>query len=200
MPCRSAWSRDGFYLRFMNGAGYARVSGDGPNGSASIDGMGSISTILIGGSVARGFVLAGMVQATQVSGEYHGGPTRQVQATLDGESFELTKSATGALSVFGMFFDVYPLENAGLHLGLGAGIGIVSTMNQLDDAVQSGTAGAGTLVVGYDWPISRTWALGVALVGTGSTSATMKHSKSGNESGYQLQPFGLGVSASLLYF
>ncbi|HEY5961778.1 MAG TPA: hypothetical protein VIV60_34705 [Polyangiaceae bacterium] len=184
----------------MNGFGYTTLRGDGPNGSASISGLGSLSTILIGGSVSRGVVVAGMLQTSQVSNEYKGGPLRNVQATADGEPVEVTNHATGGLSSVGVFLDVYPMEQNGLHLGLGAGLGIVSTVNQLDNSTQSGTAGAATLMLGYDWPISRAWALGLALVASGSTTATMKHSKSGNESGYELRPFSIGLSTSVLYF
>jgi hypothetical protein len=199
-PCKTVWNRDGFYLRMLSGAGYVGMRGDGPNGSASISGFGSNSIIAIGGSLARGFVLAGTIQSASVTSEFKGGPLAHATATTRGDSFPATNKAMAGFSSFGALVDWYPLEDAGLHVGLGGGIGFVAIVNQLDDSVLGGTTGEGTLFAGYDWPIARAWALGFAVVATGSSKTTLKWTKSGTDSGYQLAPLSIGVATSIMYF
>jgi hypothetical protein len=199
-PCKTAWLRDGFYLRVLSGMGYMGVRGDGPSGTASVSGLGSSSIIAIGGSLARGFVLAGTMQMAAVTSEFKRGPLANSTATSGRDTFPATNKAMAAFSSFGAVVDWYPLEAAGLHVGLGAGLGFVSIVNQLDDSVLSGTTGEGTLFAGYDWPIARAWALGLAVVATGSTKTALKWTKSGTDSGYQLAPMSIGVSTSILYF
>lgn len=197
---KTEWLRDGFYFRMLSGTGYMSLRGDGPTGTASVAGVGSNSLIIIGGSIARRWVFAGSLLANQVSGKFKGGPYQDAALTYKSETLDLNKNATVGLVGIGALVDWFPLESAGLHVGLGAGLGMISVINELDKTSQFGTTGLGTLIVGYDWSISRAWALGLALVGTGSSKATLKHAKTSNESGYSMTPFSLGVSGSLLFF
>jgi hypothetical protein len=198
--CKQDWLRDGFYLRIMIGMGYARFAGKGPSGSASVTGLGSTSIIAIGGAVAPGLVVAGTIQGTTASGKFKGGPFATSSITSDGEELAATKSATAALSQIGAMLDWYPSATNGAHLGFSVGLGATSVVNQIDNSTYSGMSGAGTLLAGYDWPISRAWALGLALVATGSTKTSLKHAKTGHDAGYDLTPFSIGLSMSILYF
>lgn len=194
------WMRDGFYLRIFDGVGYGVLTGDGPTGSASVSGLSSISTLAIGGSVARRLVLAFLIQAVNVSGEFEGGPFADATLSVDGDQMPASETASATASTLGGFIDWYPMESSGLHLGLGAGLGFVMLVNGADDSTAFGSGGAAMLLVGYDWPLARTWALGVALVASGATSASLKDSESGDDIDYQLAPFSVGLSASILYF
>lgn len=196
------WVRDGFYLRLIDGVGFMTLRGDGANGKASVSGMSSTSIIAIGGSVAPGLVLAGTLQSTQVGGDFKGGPFEQATITATpgaADKIPATKKATAALSQIGALLDWYP-GTSGAHVGLGAGLGMMALINQADESAYYGTGVAGTVLVGYDWSIAPTWALGLALVANGSTKATLKHAKTGNESSYRMMPFSVGINASILYF
>jgi hypothetical protein len=93
-----------------------------------------------------------------------------------------------------------PMENSGLHLGVGVGLSLVMLENSADDSTLVGTGGGATLVVGYDWPVARTWAFGISLVASGATRAALKDSESGDDTDYDLTPFSLGLSGSILHF
>jgi hypothetical protein len=194
------WMRDGFYLRIFDGVGYGVLTGDGPAGSASVSGLGSISSLAIGGSVARRLVLAFLIQAVNISGEFEGGPFADATLSVDGDQMPASETASATATTLGGFIDWYPMESSGLHLGLGAGLGLVMLVNGADDSTSFGSGGGATLLVGYDWPVARTWALGIALVASGATSASLKDSESGDDIDYQLAPFSVGLSASILYF
>ncbi len=204
--CKEAWLRDGFYLRIMSGGGFATFRGNGPSGSTSVSGVSSNSIIAIGGSIAPRLVLAATVQATSVNGEFKGGPFADATIIAIGgnadstEAKTPTKSATAALSQIGAMVDWYPSSALGAHLGLSVGLGTTAVVNQADDSSYSGMSGAATVLVGYDWPISRAWALGLALVATSSTKTSLNHTKSGHDAGYDLTPFSIGLTTSVLYF
>jgi hypothetical protein len=198
--CELSWMRDGFYLRIVDGVGFAHLSGDGPSGSASVSGLGSISTLAIGSSIARRLVLAFLVQAAEASSDFEGGPLAGATLSVDGNETPASETAIATASVLGGFLDWYPMESSGLHLGIGAGLNIVTLVNNADDSTLVGVGGGGTLLVGYDWPVARTWALGVALVASGASSASLKDSESGDDTDYELMPFAVGLSASLLHF
>jgi hypothetical protein len=174
--------------------------GDGAQGSASVSGMSVNSIIAIGGSIMRGVVLAGTLQSSEASGDFKGGPYTNAVATANGESLALTKKATAGLSQIGALLDWYPSLDSGAHVAVGAGLGMISLVNQIDESTYFGTSAAGTLLLGYDWSIAHAWALGLALVGTGSTKSTLKHPKTGNDTGYSFVPWSVGISTSVLYF
>jgi hypothetical protein len=198
--CRRDWVRNGFYFRMLVGMGYVGFRGSGPSGSASISGFGSSSTIAIGGSIMRGLTLAGTLQSAEVTDRFKGSPYANATFTANGETIAVTNKAMGTFSEFGGLLDWYPSVNSGLHSGIGAGLGMVSAINQADDRVLFGTSIAATVLLGYDWSIAPTWALGVALVASGSTRSSLKFATTGNDAGYQLLPLSLGVSTSILYF
>jgi hypothetical protein len=198
--CTWDWVRQGFYLRIMSIVGYARFGGDGPAGSARVAGLGTGSIIAIGGSLGHRLVLAGTMQATEVTGKFNGGPYAGATFASGEGAVAVTDKARVASSQLGALVDWYPLQAEGLHVGLSVGVGSLVLTNQADDSTTYGNSVAGTLLVGYDWPISPTWALGLALVASGSTRATLKKRDSGDENGYKLAPLFVGLSGSILLF
>lgn len=79
----------------------------------------------------------------------------------------------------------------------------LSVINLADDSDNSrlnGSGLVGTLLVGHDWPMRPNWALGLELVASRSAQSGLNCQKSGNDSGYDLAPFSIGLSASILYF
>lgn len=193
------WSRQGFYFRMLTGISIVSFHGNGPNGSASLSSSGSDSTILIGGALAPRLVLAIALQADQISSKFEGGPYRDAKIVVGGVETDANDKASAGFSSMGGMVDWYPLRSAGLHLGLGAGIGVVAVSNLADGSSLVGTCTTGSAMVGYDWPIARTWALGLALAGSAATNATLKDDD-GDKSGYDLTPWTISVSGSVLYF
>lgn len=191
--------RAGFYLRVLGGAGYARFHGTGPHGSVSASGLASHSTIAIGGGLARGLAVAGTVQSAAVESTFDGGPFSN--ATLSSGDGTATASSKAKVSEgqLGALVDWYPNPSKGLHLGLSVGLGALSLENDADASKLVGTAVSGSVLVGYDVAIARAWALGLTLIASGVTTATMKNT-SGDESGYKLDAFSVGLAASILYF
>jgi hypothetical protein len=199
--CREEPMRDGFYLRLMFGSGYARFHGTGPNGSASSSALGSHSTLAIGGGIVRGLALAATMQFTSTDADFKGGPFVSSTVTRSGNSAPVTASqkATAAQSLLGALVDWYPDPLSGLHVGLAAGLGGIAVQNHADDSTLSGVAASGALLTGYDFALSRSWALGLALVASGATSSKLKNSDS-KDTGYKLSAFSIELASSLLYF
>ncbi len=197
---KECWMRDGFYLRASGGVGFTGLAGDGPSGSASVGGLGEVSTVAIGGSIAPRLVLAFLLQAAEASSKFKGGPYTDATLSVDGDEIDASNKASATASLLGALLDWYPMETSGLHLGIGLGLGFVGLVNEADDSELYGLSGAATLLVGYDMPIAYTWALGIALVAAGSTTASLKESESGDDADYDLTPFSVGLSASILYF
>lgn len=198
--CKWEWSRDGFYMRMLTAMGFASMSGDGPLGSARISGFGSGGIIAIGGSLTKGLVLAANLQSSAVSGKFEGGPFPDATFVANGRTLDVSQKASATVSGMGVLVDWYPMQDAGLHVGVGGGVGFVMVSNQADDSSMVGRSTSGTFLLGYDWAVSADWALGLALIASGSTSAKLKHSDSDQDSGYKLSSFTWGVAASILYF
>jgi hypothetical protein len=191
--------RSGFYLRFIEGTGYAKFHGTGPRGSVSASGLGNHSTIAIGGGVARGLAVAGTIQSTEIEATLEGGPFSKATLTTNGATAVASPKAKLAQAQIGALVDWYPGLQSGFHGGLSAGLGAISLTNNADDSKLTGAAVSGSLFVGYDTAISRSWALGLTAVASGITSSSLKD-KDGDESGYKLNAFSIQLGASLLFF
>ena len=198
--CASNWIRGGFYLRFASGIGDVNVAGTGPKGDASLSGLGSNSLIAIGGSIVRGLVLAGTIQASTVSYTFNGGPFVGENVTSNGQSLTASSKADASASLLGILVDWYPDPSDGWHVGLSGGLGVTSVKNHADDSTMNGTSAAGGVFGGYDWAIGPEWSIGLALVATGALSASMKNSSDQPDTGYRLKSSSLGISGSFLYF
>jgi hypothetical protein len=196
----SNWTRGGFYLRIGSGLGGVNVTGTGPNGSASISGLGSNSLLAIGGSIARGLVLAGTVQASTVSGTFKGGPFPDASVTSNGKSQTASSNADATAAQLGVLVDWYPDPLDGWHVGLSAGLGLTSVKNHVNDSTLSGAGAAGSLFGGYDWAIGPGWSFGVALVASGTLSASLKDTSDQPITGYRMKAYSVGISGSFLCF
>jgi hypothetical protein len=146
-------------------------------------------------------VLAGTIQAAEVSGKVKGGPYAHATFIFNGEDVKVSQQATATLSQIGALVDWYPELTSGpqLHAGLSAGLGMISISNQADDKKSYGLCGSATLFGGFDWALGSVWAVGLGIVATGSTSASLKDRHS-NKTGYKFMPLSIGVVASILYF
>jgi len=191
--------RDGFYLRFIEGAGYAKFHGTGPGGSVSASGFGSHSTVAIGGGVARGLAVAGTIQSTVTEATFEGGPFSKATLTTAGATAVASAKAKLTQSQVGVLADWYPHSQSGFHGGLSAGFGAIALTNNADDSTLTGTAASGSLFIGHDTAISRSWALGLTAVASAVTSSSLKNTH-GDESGYKLSAFSIQVGASMLFF
>lgn len=192
--------RHGFYLRAFSGIGYAGFSGRGPNGHVSIQGLGAQSLFAIGGSVGRGVVLAGTLQASGTTAEFKGGPFEHQTVTLGESSVNASAKADVSSSQIGLLLDWYPAPTIGWHVGASGGLGAISLLNRADDSTLVGASLSGTLFGGYDWFIAKEWSMGIALLASGVTSANMKESKEGTDAGYRLRAVSVGLAGSILYF
>lgn len=156
--------------------------------------------LALGGSIARGLVLAGTVSGATTQATFSGGPFRDAKITVDGSELSASHKAEASFAELGLLIDWYPNPAAGWHAGLSAGLGVLGIKNDADDSTLFGVSPAGSLFGGYDWAIARSWSLGLSLAIAGAGKATMKHSSGGDDAGYQLTPFSASVQASLLYF
>ena len=192
--------REGFYLRIIGGPAGLLLTGDGPGRSASIAGGGWAQGFSIGGSVARGLVLAGTVQSATVEASFKGGPFRSATLNTDGGQIAASHLALASFTELGLLVDWYPDPRAGFHAGVSGGLGVISITNRADDSKLYGVSPAGTLFGGYDWALGRDWSIGMSLVASGASAASIRHSSNGNTAGYQLTPLSLSVQASILDF
>ena len=198
--CSRNPTHTGFYLRVTTGFSYVSLAGTGPTGTAKIAGLGDNSIIAIGGSIARGLVLAGTIQSSEVTKTFKGGPFVGQSVTTAGQSKPASDKADAAASEIGLFVDWYPRPTGGWHVGLSAGLGAASVVNYADNSTMAGASAAGSIFGGYDWAIGSDWSIGLALVGAGAGSATMKDSSEKTDTGYRLRSFSFGLAGSILYF
>jgi len=202
-PCPPPPRHDGFYFRVSSGFAYSSVFGDGPNGSASVSGLGSLASLAIGGTLAPGIVLAGTLGGGTTTHKFQGGPF--ANATIAGGSGPpamVQASGDGSASLFevGVLLDWFPDPTKGLHLGGSVGLGGAAITNQADGSKMAGIGAAGALFFGQDWWIGTGWSLGVEGVATGATPREQIKDSSGTDTGYRLTPLALGVEISLLYY
>ena len=183
-----------------SGPALLSLSGHGPAGNASIASSGTMGSFALGGSIARGLVLGGIMQAATTRGTFEGGPFRNATIAVDGNDISASHKAEASFGEFGLLVDWYPNPAAGWHAGLSGGLGAVVVTNLADDSSLVGVSPAGTLFGGYDWAIGRDWSFGLSLAVSGAGPASMKHASGGGDTGYQLTPVSVGVQASILYF
>jgi hypothetical protein len=192
--------RHGFYLRLVNGLGYVSAAGSGPRGHASVSGLGSANIIAIGGSVAHGVVVAGTAQATTTSATFDRGPFDGQTIAGTTPPVAVSTTADAGVSQLGVLVDWYPSPRLGWHVGLSGGIGAILVKNHADESSFVGAGGSGTLFGGYDFSIAKDWSIGLSLLATGTTRATLKEAKEQTHTGYRLGSLAIGLGASILYF
>ena len=195
-------TRQGFYMRILDGVGFMSAAGTGPNGNSSVSGLGSSSVIGLGGSIRPGLVLGGALLASDVTAKFKGGPFGDATVTTQDKTktFPATSKATVGTAGIGLLLDWYPAVTTGWHTGLTVGVGFTSLQNLADESAMVGTSAMGGLFGGYDWSLGKNWSLGLNLLVLGTTSANMKDSKDASSTGYSLHSFSAGLGASVLYF
>jgi hypothetical protein len=162
-------------------------------------GGGESSTFAIGGSIARGWVLAGTIQGSTITNTLDGGPFVDASVTSDGETISASAKVAATFSHVGVLVDWYPDPTKGWHVGASGGLGVAGVINQADDSTMTGASAGGSAFGGYDWSIGPDWSLGVGLVASGNTSAKMLDSDK-DDTGYRLKSYSIGVTGSVLYF
>jgi len=194
--------RQGFYFRMVSAPAFVSMSGTGRNGDAKISGLGDASVIALGGSVAPGFVIAGMLQATQMTAKFNGGPYVGTSATTaDGRKFDVSNQATASAMGFGLLLDWYPNPSGGWHAGLAGGLGVIAVQNLADNSQMAGGGLTGRLFGGYDFAIGKAWSLGLGLSLSAVTSSKLKDADDTTiDTGYRLKSVSVGFDASILYF
>jgi hypothetical protein len=199
-PCaKSGPAHSGFFLRSGFGTGYMTFRGKGPDGSASVSGLGSSMDIAIGGGIAKGLVLAGTIQSASVGNTFKGGRFDDAEITVGDQTVDASDTALAATSVMGLLVDWYPSPARGWHAGLSVGFGAAMLTNHADDSSSSGMGMGGSVFGGYDWWVGRDWSLGLSVLASGTTKATLKDSD-GESTGYKMQSLFVGLQSAITYF
>jgi hypothetical protein len=185
-PCvqpEDAYRHDGFYLRIANETQYLGFLGSGPDGDASVKGLGSGGMLALGGTPLPGLVLGGTLSSDMLRGKFNGRP--------QGEE----DKASIARAMLGAFVDWYPQADDGWHVGAAIGLaGITLTDSSIKDAV--GAAFSAKLFGGYDWWIGPQWSLGVAALFAATPSTTLRD-RDGDRNGYRFYTLSAGLAWSL---
>ncbi len=169
MPVRSVWAddaareHDGFFLRLaLGGAGLSMSrtakAGTGSSaglytGDSSIAGGSGAYEISVGGTLARGLVLAGTLFGHGIAN-----PTLKrdggADVDLDGPLH---------FGVLGATLEYFPNPQRGFHFGgtLGFAAAWAKSPNPAFSENLGGFGGAISLSAGYLWWVGRTWSVGV---------------------------------------
>ncbi|MCC6646720.1 MAG: hypothetical protein IT374_14245 [Polyangiaceae bacterium] len=151
-------AHDGLYLRLSLGVAAQQSSfafADQPTGGAMhrASGVGAAYAAALGGTVARGLVVAGEVSSRGV----------EAPDTVPGRGSPLAARATSASSLLAVV-DWYQWPARGVHLLGGAGVGTVSVELASDAAGDDPRSRAGTAWMfgaGVERFVSDRWSLGV---------------------------------------
>jgi hypothetical protein len=198
------YRHQGFYFAADTGLGVMTAFGSGPLGSASLTGPGSVGAFAVGGTVAPGLVLGGVVREWSTSGTFNGGPNITATTTyvLNGKTTMSTQTLSGnahAMAVeIAALLDWYPNPENGWHFGGSIGLG---AMTLTDDAGTRTTGGglAGSVFGGYQWWLGPAWSLGISGVVSIANAGHLDDSNQ-NDTGYKFTPMGFGLQCELLYY
>jgi hypothetical protein len=140
-----------------SGSFSASTGGAPPTEQFDVDatyvGWGPAYELLIGGTVARGFVLGGGFVGQDIKN-----PDLTVKSnTLPGATVMVPASGSLGVGALGPFIDWFPDETKGLHFGAMVGLAILGLEN---NAGKTSTGIAGSLWGGQDFWISSQWSLG----------------------------------------
>jgi hypothetical protein len=185
-PCmqpEDAYRHDGFYFRLTTETQYLTFLGGGPEGSASVKGLGSGGMLALGGTPLPGLVIAGMLSSDMLRGKFNGRPQGQEE------------DANMARAMLGVLVDWYPQPDDGWHVGAAIGFaGITLSDSSIPSAV--GAAFSAKLFGGYDWWIGPQWSLGLAAL-FAATPSTALRERGGDKNGYRFHTLSAGLAWSL---
>jgi hypothetical protein len=120
---------------------------------ATYVGWGPAYELLIGGTIARGFVLGGGFVGQDISN-----PKLTVKSnSLPQATVVVPLSGSLGVGALGPFIDWFPNESKGLHFGAMAGFALLGLQ---DDAGKTSTGIGGSLWGGYDFWVASQWSLG----------------------------------------
>lgn len=148
-------THDGFYLRFGLGGGSmkTKLSYDNDVADASASGGAVGGHLMLGGTVAKGFVIGAAMGGITV-----------VEPKFEQDGYQGTaENTTLNLSHLGLLLDWFPDEHGGFHVG--GSLGIYTMKVEADNGPSSDAAGGGggQLFVGYDFWVGDDWSLGGLL-------------------------------------
>jgi hypothetical protein len=143
------------------GIGYGQATTKGVAGgtelSTTYKGTGPVFEIMLGGTVARGFVIGAGVLELDIINPSVESNVPGVNSNTVGSANSFGATALG-FNTFGPFIDWFPDETGGAHFGGMVGLGVI----HLEDNVGIG----GSLWGGYDFWVGKQWSLGGELRGT----------------------------------
>lgn len=177
------------------------VSGDGPAGSASISGLASGGGFAIGGTIARGLALAGTLRSEMTTATFQGGPfDGAILVSRAGASTaSASTNAIAAAVEIGLLADWYPNPAGGWHVGVSGGLGGTTVTNLANNGSMVGLGGSGSLFGGYDWWIGPSWSLGLMVVGSAASTATL-NDQGGTDTHYRMMPLSITIQPTILYY
>lgn len=146
-------THDGFYLHMDLGFGYLSSTAEveGFDTSYNFSGVSVPSTLLLGGTVGPVAFGGGFFS------DYAPSPSGSIDG---GTSVELDNVSMYLVGI-GMFADIYPNPNEGLHFLPFVGWGGLEMTYNGDAGGSDPTGLVMSLGVGYDWWVSAQWSVGV---------------------------------------
>jgi hypothetical protein len=152
---RTAFVHEGFYFRLQVAPGvlFSQLTDKRTNAGYGGTGFAFAGDLLVGGSPAPGIAFGGALLTNTGFG-----------LTLDGDQGALP-SMTQFHFIAGPFFDAFPNNQKGFHLGAAVGVAGTSLEN-----VQGSFAvgGGGAAFLGYDLWVAPEWSAGFELRGSGA--------------------------------
>jgi hypothetical protein len=164
-PDVGAHVHDGFYFRIASGFSVLDErlqsnDGAGPDIEARSRGIGSLSDLAIGGTVAPGWVVGGGIYSLDLVAS----TLRTNESATETIPAELDPGLRG-LSLFAPFVDWYPNVRGGFHAQAALGLATLvprvfghPATSQSDYAAVGGGLLLGT---GYEWWVAAEWSIGV---------------------------------------
>jgi hypothetical protein len=140
---------------------------------------------LVGGAVAKGFVIGGGARIVDGVGVFKGAPG---DAPGNG-------TAT-YVDVLSAFVDWFPDPENGWHVGAEAGVGITAITDVLSRDSSASNFG-GTVFGGYDWWVGPQWSVGINASISAATSSTLSDDHN-YATGYSVHPASFGLEATVL--
>ncbi|MFO0564727.1 MAG: autotransporter outer membrane beta-barrel domain-containing protein [Polyangiaceae bacterium] len=154
-PDASEHNHDGFYLRLGFGTGYGRAVAESKDDTttavkATYTGWGPAYELLLGGTLAPGFVLGGGFVGQDVA-------EPDIEVVTGDASVSGSASDSLGIAVVGVFVDWFPDPKAGAHVGAMLGPGEIGFT---DDNSNSSSGYGASLFGGYDFWVGSQWSLG----------------------------------------